>query len=136
MALRLSALISQNQLGSYSMVLVLGGLMIGVGLAFKLSALPFHFWCPDVFEGATAEVNAFLSRRLESGRLGTVGARGRWVHHDSCPGSGPAFAGWRGRRHRPASSFGRVDKKPGDQAGQLRRRRQPGRAERLAGAGA
>jgi len=32
-----------------------------VGLAFKLSAVPFHFWCPDVFEGATAEVNAFLS---------------------------------------------------------------------------
>jgi len=35
--------------------------MISVGLAFKLSAVPFHFWCPDVFEGATAEVNAFLS---------------------------------------------------------------------------
>jgi NADH-quinone oxidoreductase subunit N len=35
--------------------------MVMVGLAFKLSAVPFHFWCPDVFEGATAEVNAFLS---------------------------------------------------------------------------
>lgn len=43
------------------MVLALAGLMIAVGLAFKLSAVPFHFWCPDVFEGATAEVNAFLS---------------------------------------------------------------------------
>ncbi len=43
------------------MVLATGGLMIMVGLAFKLSAFPFHFWCPDVFEGATAEVNAFLS---------------------------------------------------------------------------
>jgi NADH-quinone oxidoreductase subunit N len=42
-------------------VLALAGLMIAVGLAFKLSAVPFHFWCPDVFEGATAEVNAFLS---------------------------------------------------------------------------
>src|SRR5262249_37235788 len=42
-------------------VLALAGLMISVGLAFKLSAVPFHFWCPDVFEGATAEVNAFLS---------------------------------------------------------------------------
>jgi len=46
---------------SQVMVLALGGLMMGVGLAFKLSAVPFHFWCPDVFEGATAEVNAFLS---------------------------------------------------------------------------
>ncbi len=44
-----------------AMVLVLGGLMVMVGLAFKLSAVPFHFWCPDVFEGASAEVNAFLS---------------------------------------------------------------------------
>jgi NADH-quinone oxidoreductase subunit N len=43
------------------MVLALGGLMIAVGLAFKLSAVPFHFWAPDVFEGACAEVGAFLS---------------------------------------------------------------------------
>ncbi|HVX13950.1 MAG TPA: NADH-quinone oxidoreductase subunit N [Pirellulales bacterium] len=42
-------------------VLLLGGLMVAVGLSFKLSAFPFHFWCPDVFEGASAEVNAFLS---------------------------------------------------------------------------
>lgn len=43
------------------MVLALGGLMLGVGLAFKLSAVPFHFWCPDVFEGASAEIGGFLS---------------------------------------------------------------------------
>lgn len=51
------------------MVLTLGGLMIGVGLAFKLSAVPFHFWCPDVFEGATAEVGAFLSVASKAGAL-------------------------------------------------------------------
>jgi NADH-quinone oxidoreductase subunit N len=32
-----------------------------VGLGFKLAAVPFHFWCPDVFEGAAAEVAGFLS---------------------------------------------------------------------------
>lgn len=47
--------------GEEIMVLALGGMMIMVGLAFKLSAVPFHFWAPDVFEGACAEVNAFLS---------------------------------------------------------------------------
>lgn len=47
--------------GSQLMVLALAALMIMVGLAFKLSAVPFHFWCPDVFEGASAEVDAFLS---------------------------------------------------------------------------
>ena len=37
--------------------------MMGVGLAFKLSAFPFHFWCPRrVFEGASAEVDAFPCR--------------------------------------------------------------------------
>src|SRR3954463_9442456 len=35
------------------------GIIVGVG--FKISAVPFHFWCPDVFEGASIEVSAFLS---------------------------------------------------------------------------
>jgi NADH-quinone oxidoreductase subunit N len=47
--------------GGLALVLSLGGLMVAVGLAFKLSAVPFHFWAPDVFEGAAAEVGAFLS---------------------------------------------------------------------------
>ncbi|MFC1757241.1 NADH-quinone oxidoreductase subunit N, partial [Planctomycetota bacterium] len=46
---------------SEQLVLALGGLMLTVGVAFKLSAVPFHFWCPDVFEGASAEIGAFLS---------------------------------------------------------------------------
>lgn len=36
-------------------------LMISVGFAFKLSAVPFHFWAPDAFHGASAEVAGFLS---------------------------------------------------------------------------
>lgn len=62
-ALRLAELLPNYQQHSSPelMVLALGGLMIAVGLAFKLSAVPFHFWCPDVFEGACAEINAFLS---------------------------------------------------------------------------
>ncbi len=42
-------------------VLIMGLLFVLVGIAFKLAAVPFHFWCPDVFEGASAEVGAFLS---------------------------------------------------------------------------
>ncbi|MCC9607654.1 NADH-quinone oxidoreductase subunit N [Blastopirellula sp. JC732] len=61
MATRLSELLATETHGSEVLVLALGGLMLGVGLSFKLSAFPFHFWCPDVFEGATSEVNAFLS---------------------------------------------------------------------------
>ena len=43
------------------MVAALAGLMIMAGLAYKLSAFPFHYWIPDVLEGAPAEVGAFLS---------------------------------------------------------------------------
>src|SRR5256885_8559655 len=35
------------------------GLIVGIG--FKISAVPFHFWCPDVFEGASIDVSTFLS---------------------------------------------------------------------------
>src|SRR3954451_22836485 len=42
-------------------ILLLGTLFVLIGIAFKLAAVPFHFWCPDVFEGASAEVAAFLS---------------------------------------------------------------------------
>ncbi len=42
------------------------GLMIGVvfviaGLAFKVSAVPFHMWTPDVYEGAPTPITAFFS---------------------------------------------------------------------------
>jgi len=61
MAAQLADLMLQPGWGDKQIVLLLGALMVTVGLAFKLSAFPFHFWCPDVFEGATAEVAAFLS---------------------------------------------------------------------------
>jgi NADH-quinone oxidoreductase subunit N len=41
--------------------LAVGILMVLVGVAFKLSLFPFHFWCPDAFEGAAAEVGGYLS---------------------------------------------------------------------------
>lgn len=38
-----------------------GVLMIMVGLAFKVAAAPFHFWAPDVYEGAPTPFTAFMS---------------------------------------------------------------------------
>jgi NADH-quinone oxidoreductase subunit N len=60
-ALDIPAMVTSGENWGTLMVLALAALMIMVGLAFKLSAVPFHFWCPDVFEGASAEVDAFLS---------------------------------------------------------------------------
>ena len=61
MAAELGRIVGEGTASGEIMVLSLGGLMLAVGLAFKLSAVPFHFWCPDVFEGAAAEIGAFLS---------------------------------------------------------------------------
>jgi NADH-quinone oxidoreductase subunit N len=36
-------------------------LLIFAGFAFKTAAVPFHFWCPDVYQGAPTPVTAFLS---------------------------------------------------------------------------
>ncbi|MEX2233377.1 MAG: NADH-quinone oxidoreductase subunit N [Cyclobacteriaceae bacterium] len=41
--------------------LYMGILMLIVGLAFKISAVPFHFWAPDVYEGSPTVVTAFMS---------------------------------------------------------------------------
>ena len=60
MALSLAEIIPAAGLGEQA-VLCLAAVMVAVGIAFKLSAVPFHFWAPDVFHGACAEVNAFLS---------------------------------------------------------------------------
>lgn len=53
-------------------VLLLAGLLTFAGLAFKLSLVPLHFWTPDVFEGATAEVDAFLSVASKAAALGLL----------------------------------------------------------------
>lgn len=64
LATRINSLVSSQRevMGSAEVrTLVLAVLMVMVGLAFKLSVFPFHFWCPDAFEGASAEVAGYLS---------------------------------------------------------------------------
>ena len=46
-------------LGSRWTVIAVG--MMVIGLAFKLSVIPFHLWTPDVYEGAPMPVTAFLA---------------------------------------------------------------------------
>jgi NADH-quinone oxidoreductase subunit N len=72
MGTQLAEMLAGGHFADRTMVLVLGGLMVMVGLAFKLSAVPFHFWLPDVFEGATAEVAAFLSIASKAAALGLL----------------------------------------------------------------
>ena len=48
-----------NHPNSALMAIGLLGLLVGLGI--KIAAVPFHFWCPDVFQGAAIDVSAFLS---------------------------------------------------------------------------
>ncbi|MBI3242397.1 MAG: NADH-quinone oxidoreductase subunit N [Chloroflexi bacterium] len=41
--------------------LIVSAVLIVVGLGFKVAIVPFHFWTPDVYEGAPTPVTAFLS---------------------------------------------------------------------------
>ncbi len=47
--------------GARSLGLVFGLVFILAGIAFKISAVPFHMWTPDVYEGAPTPVTAFLA---------------------------------------------------------------------------
>jgi NADH-quinone oxidoreductase subunit N len=46
---------------SISSIYYVGVLLILVAMLFKVSAAPFHFWAPDVYQGAPTEVTAFMS---------------------------------------------------------------------------
>jgi len=58
-----------NQISAYlveqptdwPLYLVAGALLLLVGFAFKVGAVPFHFWVPDVYEGAPTPVTGFMS---------------------------------------------------------------------------
>ena len=52
---------SLSQLDKLPIGLVFGLVFILVGLAFKVSAVPFHMWTPDVYEGAPTSITAFFA---------------------------------------------------------------------------
>lgn len=50
------------QMGGFPLTVVFGALiLVIVGFAFKISAVPMHFWAPDVYEGAPTPIAGFLS---------------------------------------------------------------------------
>jgi NADH-quinone oxidoreductase subunit N len=58
----LYALAGQLTAGQYSLgMLIAIGALILVGFGFKVAAVPFHFWTPDVYQGAPTPITAFIS---------------------------------------------------------------------------
>src|SRR2546421_1179949 len=50
-----------NSTGDLRPFLLIGMIALAAGLFFKISAVPFHMWAPDAYEGAPTSVTAFLS---------------------------------------------------------------------------
>jgi len=57
----LSGIVAAASAGTPSLLLTIGAALILVGLGFKVAAVPFHMWTPDVYQGAPTAVTAFMA---------------------------------------------------------------------------
>ncbi|MFN0150263.1 MAG: NADH-quinone oxidoreductase subunit N, partial [bacterium] len=55
-----------------SMGQLFGLVFVFAGLAFKMAAVPFHMWTPDVYEGAPTPVTAFMATAVKAAAFGAL----------------------------------------------------------------
>ncbi|WP_042386442.1 NADH-quinone oxidoreductase subunit NuoN [Streptacidiphilus melanogenes] len=53
-------------------LLLIGLAMLGVGLLFKVGAVPFHMWTPDVYQGAPTPVTGFMASATKVAAFGAM----------------------------------------------------------------
>ncbi|MFC7703456.1 NADH-quinone oxidoreductase subunit NuoN [Plastorhodobacter daqingensis] len=82
-----SGIITTVHAGEVSLGLLFGLVFLITGLAFKVSAVPFHMWTPDVYEGAPTPVTAVFATAPKVAAMALL-AR---IAHDAF---GPAAADW------------------------------------------
>ncbi len=66
-ALAMSALTTES-----ASLAILGAGMLLVGFGFKVAAVPFHMWVPDVYEGAPTTVTALMSAGVKAAAFGAL----------------------------------------------------------------
>jgi NADH-quinone oxidoreductase subunit N len=62
---RVGAFLAAQSMSDSPLILIALGLLL-VGFAFKISAVPFHMWTPDAYEGAPAIVTGFMSTGVKA----------------------------------------------------------------------
>ena len=72
-----SGIMQATEGGDLSIGLLLGLVFVISGMAFKVSAAPFHMWAPDVYEGAPTPVTAFFAT---APKMAAMGLFARVVH--------------------------------------------------------
>lgn len=73
----------QIQSGALSPLTTIGALMVAVGVLFKLGAVPFHTWVPDVYSGASTPVTAFMMTTVKIAGFGMLLRVGEYVFASS-----------------------------------------------------
>jgi NADH-quinone oxidoreductase subunit N len=63
---QISVALSAQSAGAPSTLAIIGVGLLAVGFAFKVSAVPFHMWTPDAYEGAPTIVTAFMSTGVKA----------------------------------------------------------------------
>jgi NADH-quinone oxidoreductase subunit N len=57
----LAAIVASASSSSSNLLLTIGAALLLIGFGFKVAAVPFHMWTPDVYQGAPTSVTAFMS---------------------------------------------------------------------------
>ncbi|MEP0807019.1 MAG: NADH-quinone oxidoreductase subunit N [Chloroflexota bacterium] len=57
----LYAIVQSASTGTSTLLLTIGAALVLVGFGFKVAAVPFHMWTPDVYQGAPTAVTAFMA---------------------------------------------------------------------------
>ena len=78
-------IIAAVQGDNLSLGLLFGLVFLLVGLAFKVSAVPFHMWTPDVYEGSPTPVTAFFATAPKVAAMALI-ARLMWGAFGNVPG--------------------------------------------------
>ncbi|WP_435357315.1 NADH-quinone oxidoreductase subunit N [Emticicia sp. SJ17W-69] len=64
--------LAQTQIASRPVFLYVGVTFLLIGLLFKVSAAPFHFWTPDVYEGAPTIFTTFMSTIVKTAGFAAI----------------------------------------------------------------
>lgn len=65
---KIAEIVNVNPDGQSSLMYV-GILMIIAGMGFKISAAPFHFWAPDVYQGSPTPITAFMATIVKTAAI-------------------------------------------------------------------
>jgi NADH-quinone oxidoreductase subunit N len=84
----LSRALMEHTAGGQAGVELAGVALLATGIGFKLAAVPFHLWTPDVYEGAPLPVTAFIASVSKGGVFALLL---RWFHSVSTHAGSPAW---------------------------------------------